>query len=256
MTSTNSHPTEEEELALAEELARRVVFSLMTPASRLSATRELPLKELTNYLRLAYFRQLRNKGKTLREIGDSLDISVRTAKRLSQQLKENFFAPEREHELPRRIEFMLWATPMTRARINQVLEDVSGQECEDAIDQLLDEERVREVEGRVGYYEACRPQGSRIVRDTMIARVGALNAFLNNATNAIHHRFFAQKDKAFVRTLSFRIRPEDLAELREIYESSVWERLSALEQRVEERDDALEMQLSVCWAPYDMDDNS
>lgn len=262
MTSGKDDDTtsaDDEELARQDAiLERRVIFSMIVPAIRISALRTIPLKEMTNLLRLAYFRQLRNRGQTLREISEVLNISVRTAKRLSQQLKENFFAPEVEHELPRRIEFMLWATPMTRARINQVIEDATADEIARAFDQLVEQERVHEVSDRPGYYAARRPGGTRISGDSMIARVGGLNVFLNNVTNAIHGRFFSDDPASFVRTVTFRVRERDLHELRELYEQVLWKKLGELEERVPEdaSDDALELQFSICWAPYELDEEN
>lgn len=253
--------TQPQEDALGEEEAkdlevlRRVLFSLMLPTTRVASTQEFPLKELTTLLRLAYFRQLRGRGKTLREISDTLDVSVRTAKRLSQRLKENFFLPELEHELPRRIEFMLWAAPMSLARLNQVIEDADLDEIDAALEQLLDEERAVEVEDRPGFYMAPRVE-TRLVKDSMVSRIGALNSFLGNITNAIHGRFFNADPTSFVRTLSFRIAPEQLTELRALYEQ-LYEQLREMEQTSrseQDEEELLEMQLSLCWAPYEREE--
>lgn len=253
--ATQPHESEMgDEEAKELEMLRRILFSLMLPTTRVASTQEFPLKELTTLLRLAYFRQLRGRGKTLREIGDTLDVSVRTAKRLSQRLKENFFMPELEHELPRRIEFMLWAAPMSLARLNQVIEDADLDEIEAALDQLLDQERAEGVEDRPGFYTARKVE-TRLVKDSMVSRIGALNSFLGNVTNAIQGRFFGADPTSFVRTLSFRITPEQLTELRAIYEQ-LYEQLREMEQtstaEVAElnEEELLEMQLSICWAPY------
>lgn len=245
-----------EEEAKELEVLRRVLFSLMLPTTRVASTQEFPLKELTTLLRLAYFRQLRGCGKTLREISDTLDVSVRTAKRLSQRLKENFFMPELEHELPRRIEFMLWASPMSLARLNQVIEDADIDEIEAALEQLLDEGRAEEVEDRPGFYTAPRVE-TRLVKDSMVSRIGALNSFLGNITNAIHGRFFDADPRSFVRTLSFRISPAQLIELRALYEQ-LYERLREMEQtsKSESEEELLEMQLSLCWAPYEREEEA
>ena len=244
------------------ELMRRVLFSMMSPVAKLSSTQSVGLKELTKMMRLSYFRRLRHRGSTLREIGEALDVSVRTAKRLSKQLKENFFAPELEHELLRRIEFMLWAAPMSKARLHQVIEDAGEDDIAEALAQLQREERIHELDDRPGFYEATRPgAGTRLVRQGLVARIGALNAFMDNVTNAIYGRFFVDEEAAFARTLSFRLRPQELDELRALYEEVIWPRLRELDALAEQdpgddeapaRAEPLALQLSMCWAPYEL----
>ena len=122
----------------AKELEKRVIYSLLKAAVRLSRVFGVPLKELVYWVETAYFRELRATGKTLKETSEALSVSQRTAVRLSKQLRESFFRPEVTHSLPLRIEFMLWARPMGEARIVQVLPDADEAQVREALETLLE----------------------------------------------------------------------------------------------------------------------
>lgn len=257
--SNQNHPNEEtlqsEEERAALELERRVIYSMMVPGVRLARAFGVPLKEVGEWVELGYLKELLDGGFKLKDAAELLKVSVRKVSMLSSRLRENFFLPELEHELPRRIEFMLWAAPMSLARLNQVIEDADLDEIDAALEQLLDEERAVEVEDRPGFYMAPRVE-TRLVKDSMVSRIGALNSFLGNITNAIHGRFFNADPTSFVRTLSFRIAPEQLTELRALYEQ-LYEQLREMEQTSrseQDEEELLEMQLSLCWAPYEREE--
>jgi len=233
----------------ATELERRVIFSLLLPAARCAATFGIPIKELTNFIQLAYFRQLRSQGATLREAGESMDVSTRSAKRLAQRLRETFFAPEVEHELPRRIEFVLWAQPMSRARLLQTV-DVDEDELDRALAHLVREERVRLEDGRTPTYHATRPVTRLAMREDWVSRIGSLNSLMENVSNTVFGRFFGRNDASFARTISFRLRDEDVAELRRFYEEHLIPKLTELEQNAHSDPQTTKMQLSLLWAPY------
>ena len=242
------------------ELVRRVAYSLLLPAGRLAARHAIPLSELTTLAQLVYFGQLRQRSWTLKEIGQAMDVSLRTVKRLAQKMRQNFFAPEVEHELPRRIEFMLGTSPMSRARIQQVLGDVEEDAVDAALEALLREERVKlEDDGSAtATYRATRPVTRLATRESWVARIGALNALMSNVSQTVQGRFFTGDPASFARTISFRLRTEDLGELREFYEAQLMEKLKELEARTEsadgqeeEEDEAIEIQLSLIWAPYE-----
>lgn len=232
------------------ELQRRVVHSLLLPAVRLAKVFGIPVKEIANFVHIAYFQELRHDGLTLQEVSERMDISMRSAARLSKQMKTNFFRPEREHELPRRIEFLLWYEPLSLSRIRRALPEVGDAALDEAMAQLLAEERVVRHAGRTVTYAVSRG-ASRIVRDRWTARIGALNSLVGNLSAVIYGRFFAQDPKAFARTLSFRLRRADLAQLKALYESEIWTRLEAMDEAAAGDPDALAMNFSVCWAEYE-----
>ena len=230
-----------------QELRSRAVYSLLLPAVRLAGWLGIPLKEVQRWLQLAYFRELRGGGRTLQETADALGVAMRTAAELSRRLKDNFFLPERDHELPRRVEFMLWAEPASRARLCQVL-DAAPADVDAAIDRLIAEQRIRLADDRPDVFEVTSTQ-ARLVKPSWMARIDGVNNLMRNVAAATYDRVLDQSPLALLRTLSFRIARDDVAELKALYEEHIFPRLAALEERAVGREDAITMDFSVLWAP-------
>ena len=250
MTELAPHSFDAQRAPSDQQLALgRIVFSMLRPAAVISATLKFPLRELTSFMRLSYFRELREQGATLSDAADSMEVSLRTAKRLAAELRSDFFLPEAEHTLARRIEFMTWAQALSLARITQLLHGSSREEVENAIDKLLDEGRLEKEEGRVTRYRASKLV-SRLVDDAFSNRIGALNSLLQNVAETVERRFIVDDGIAFARTLNFRIRRRDEDELRAAYDVLL-ERLLELESRVHDADDAVPIRMSVLWAEVD-----
>ena len=233
-----------------KELQRRVLYSLIMSAVRIARKFRIPLKELISLVETGYFREIRAEGRTLKESAELLGVSQRTAVRLSKQLRDAFFIPEVGHNLPRRIEFMLATRPMGAARLVQVLRDTDASLVEQTIQDLLAGGRIREVRGRTLMYEAVTDL-RRLPRDTWMARVGGLNSFVENITNTTYGRFFTGDQRTFARTLTFSLRPEDLEVLGALYEQQVLRTVRELGDEADAAESAVDMQLSVCWAPYE-----
>lgn len=248
--SAEASPSSEEALA-AVELERRVIYSLLIPGVRLSRFFGVPLREAGEWIELAYLKELLNGGVKLKDAAQLLDVSVRKVSMLAARLRENFFTPEHEHELPARIEFMLWAAPLSMKRIKQYLSPLEDELIEEAIALLETQGRIRLSEGRTPTYEVV--QGAqRLVRDDLMARIDALNTLLANVTDAVFGRFFRQDEKAFARSLQFRVRPEHLPRLKQLYEEAVWKALSELDEAARDDPHAIPMGATLCWAPLDL----
>ncbi len=251
MTSQFNTPSEEPQQGISDaEMQRRVIHSMLLPVVRLARVFGVPVREVANFLQVAYFQELRNEGLTLREVSQRMDISMRSAARLSKQIKTNFFLPEREHELPRRIEFLLWYEPLSMPRIVRELPQVPVEDIESAMEQLLKEERIVRHDGRTVTYAVSRGS-SRIVRDRWTARIGALNSLLSNVCSVTYGRFFGGHPRAFARTLSFRVRPQDVPQLKALYESGIWARLRAMDEDASGDPQSVSMNLTVCWSEYE-----
>ena len=233
------------------ELERRVLYAMWLPGVRLSRAFNVALKEAGEWVELAYLREFIDEGVKLKDAAGLLDVSVRKVSQLASRLRENFFAPEVDHELPARVEFALWASPLSRKRIKQYLASFDEALIDGAIDALIEKGRVREVPGRTTTYEVVYG-AARLVGDDLMSRIDALNTMLSNVTDAIFGRFFHNEQRAFVRSLQFRIRPEDLPKLRALYEESVWEALRQLDERARDDPDAIPMGATLCWAPMDL----
>ncbi len=235
----------------SEELERRVVYAALVPAVRLGRLFGVQLKEAGEWLELAHLKDLVDDGVRLKEAAERLNVSVRKVSMLSSRLRENFFVPEQEHELPSRILFALWAEPLSRKRIKQYLSNLDEELIDGAIDQLERDGKVELTEGRTPTY-AIIESAQRLVRRDMMARVDALNSMLATVTDAVYSRFFGpDSGSAFARSLQLRVRSRDLPKLRALYEEQIWPALAALDEDARDDPDALPLGVALSWAPLD-----
>ncbi len=234
---------------------RRIMFSMLRPPAMMAARLGFPLKDLTNFMRLSYFRELRESGSTLAEAAELIEVSTRTMKRLNRELRSDFFLPEIEHTLARRIEFMIWAESKSLARIIQLLPSVPRADIEHALEHLLAEQRIiQEPDGRALRYRATHLV-SRLVDEGFSKRIGALNSLMQNVAETVLARFIAPKDVSFARTLNFRILKDDSDELKAAYDILL-KRMLELEGRVQNQTDSIPIRMSMLWTEVDEAENS
>jgi hypothetical protein len=239
---------EEQDRQLTErELGLHVLFALLRLPVGLASDLGIGLKELGEWAETAYFHELRGRGLKLREISDELEVSMRKAAQLSKQLKQRFFETTQQ-TLARRIEFMLWAGPMSLVRIEQALPQEDPEEVRQALALLVDSGRAQVVEGRVVTY-AVVARASRQVGSSWVAKIDGLNQLLTTVLGAVRARLFREDPRALARSLELRVRPEDLPELKAMYEEVIWERLKELDARAVGCDEAIPMHFALMWAP-------
>ncbi len=232
------------------DLAAQVVYALLLPAVRLALALGVPLRDLGDAVEVAYFHETKRQGLKTREAAERMGASLRKVAELSSRLKQRFLQTESEHELPRRIEFLLWAGPESEAHIRQALPDVEPEAITAALQLLVEQKRAVLVEGRTPRWEALKAE-RRLVADSLFSRLDALTNLAGNVSHAVYGRFFQAEARAFARTLSFRIRPADLPQLQKLYEESIWPALRALDDAAKESPDAQGIDLSVLWAPHE-----
>lgn len=238
----------EQDALRVRELEQHVLYAMLRPAVRLATRFSVPLRELGQWAELGYFHELRRQQFKMREISQVLEISMRKAALLSRQLKDSFFEPE-QHGLARRIEFMIWAEPMSVARLQQHMPEVDVEEIQEVLAQLIEEGRLVEVPGRVVTYEVARGE-SRLVRGNLMARLDALNKLLDTVSAAIEGRFFDDEPAALARNLELRVRRADVPRLRELYEEVIFAELSKLDAMArEDVEESVAIDFTVCWAP-------
>lgn len=233
------------------ETQERVAYAFLRAAARLSTAFELPLKTFERLGHMAAFHVLRRRGLDLNAIASRLQVSRRKVDQLSRLLKENFFEGHVDATtgaaLGRRIEFMLWAEPLSTRRIKQVLRTLEP----DAVDAALaDLKAAGRIDAADGVWSITTPE-RRLVRDDWLARVDALNHQLGAVLKAAHGRFFKNDPRAFARTVSLRVRSDRVAELEALYRDTIWPALVALDADCQGLDPANieEMTVSLCWAP-------
>jgi hypothetical protein len=233
-----------------QEFAMRVLYSLLKPAVALADRFGVSMKDLEGLLGRAYYQRKRERGLTLPDMARELQVSTRTADRLAKSLRDNFFSPEEQHELPRRVEFLLWSGPRSLARLQQLLPEVSVAQLEAALESLIAEERAAFEPGRTPMYRATR-RANRLLDNTMAARVDGLNHLLQTLQETVRRRFFLQDQRAGARTIGLRVRREEITEIERLYEEVLWAKLVELDSRAREanEDEVVEIGLALCWSP-------
>ena len=233
-----------------EELHTRLVYAFLQASASLSSVFGLGLKTFERLSHMAAFHVLRKKNFDLNQIAEHLQVSRRKVDLLSRSLKDNFFeqfvGPEDSESLQRRIEFMLWAEPMSVARLKQVLPMVENVDIEDALAMLTDAQRIRLSDGRYSITTKQR----RLVRDTWLAKLGGLNHQLNAVTNSAVGSFIHKDGIAQARTASLRVKRDQVKRLEELYSQHIWPTLVELDAECGDltEDDYLPLTFSVCWA--------
>ncbi len=231
-----------------EEMKDRVVYGLMLPAVRMATTFRVPLSQMKRWVETAYYQETKRRGMEMKEAKDVMSVSLSKVALLSRQLKENFMRETDEYELPRRIEYMLWAEPLTLARLNQVLPELDEDQVAAAVELLLDEGRIRPVDRATEPAYELDITEARRVWDSWLARIDGLSNSLGSVADAVHARFFDQDEDAFARTLTFHVRDEDKGELRTFYEEQLFPFVAELNKRAEESGQAPVVSLSIFWA--------
>lgn len=242
------------EIPLAE-LERRVLYTMLAPCVNLARGFTLPLKELAHLVETAYYHELKRSGFKQSDAAEVLGVSSRKVVTLSRQLKEIFRAVELEGTLPRKIEFLLWTGPQTEGRLRQFFHEHSEDEISASLKTLQRDGRVKRLNKRPAEY-FVEGRNFRLYKENWIARLDGLNNLLGNVRDVIKARFFERDERAFARTLSFRLRARDLEELQALYEEVIWPRITELEARVEDAEDADTFNLSVLWAPHQVEDEA
>ena len=233
----------------AKELEHRVFFSLLGLVVSAADRLGLSLKDVTRWVRVAYVKELKDQGLSYAQIGDRLGTSERTIKNVARELRESFFLPEQEHNLPTRIEFMLWRTPMSEARLKQVLDGVEAEEVDTAIALLLDQGRIEVDDSeRTPTYVPTQSVNSQVSPE-WVQRIGALNSLASNLYDTVEGRFFRMDPRAFARTLSFLIRPSNYADLEELFWETLVPFIAGLDEEAHDADEADPIRLTMFWSP-------
>lgn len=241
----------DEEIA-PRELRERVLYALMEPAARLARSFGTRLVPFRDYAEMAYYHETKRRNLKMKEVAALMDISMSKVALLSRALKENFLTDESEASLPRRIEFMLWAEPLTLAKIKQVLTDAKARDVNDAVRTLVDEGRIAKERGDNNTVYRLQIATDRRVWDSWLARIDGLQNALRNVGDAVYSRFFDPDDPlGFARTLTFRVRPDDVEQLRHFYEQ-LFQLVIELDQAAEaDPEEAVPLSLSMFWARHD-----
>lgn len=233
-----------------KEIAERVLYALLGPPAKIARVFSFPLNVVRERFEMAYYHETKRQDMKMKEVAELMDVSMSKVALLSRALKENFGSSE-ELELTRRIEFMLWVGPLSLAKIKQVLPNATKKQINAAIRELLAEKRIKKIRRDQTTVYQLEIDVDRRVWDSWLAKIDGLNNVLRNVTDAVFARFFTDESAAFARTLTFRIKREDVPRLKQFYEQELFKFIQELDAETEGDEDALPINLSLFWAPYD-----
>lgn len=237
------------------ERGRRLLFSLLKPAVRMASRLEIPLDEVTRLMRLAYVQEVRRAGTPTPDAERKIGVSRRQLSKLTKALRSDFFEPETRHELPRRIEFLLQAGPLSFNRICQLLrperpeEEAFERSVEAALLGLVSEERVRLI-GRGNRLYEIKQYSAVHIEGTWQRRVDGLNNQLEALFANVWSCFIHPAPEGVGRTIRVRVHPDDVEHLTPIVNDTIFGRLSELESRSHGAE-ARNVVVGFLWAPTD-----
>lgn len=236
------------------DLVSRLAYAALRPAARLAVRGGLALRDVKKLMELAYYQEARRRGLKMREIAELMSISMAKVGALSKDLKEYYLQPELDHGIGRQILSLLWAAPLSEARIAQALPEYDGAEVAATVARLVEEGRIVPLDGRTEMYELAAPM-HRLETDPWMAKVDGLNTLLDVLSKAVRARFFDADERALVRNVAFRVRPEDLDALRHHYEETLFPLICELDEAAGDDERSVPIRLSLLWAPDEEEKN-
>ena len=225
-----------------------VLLALLVLAARLATRFGIPLRDVKRAMELAYYRESRNRGMTMREMVELMSVSMRKISQLSSELKATYLRHEVDASVERRITALLLAGPMSQARIVQALAGEAEADVVGALAALVDAARVAVTDERTLRFVLSTPH-HRLYREPWQARLDGLEHLVRGISGAVEQRFFGDGTHAFARTIAFRVAPDDVARLAALYEESVFPLTTQLEARA--KDAAVPVNLVVAWSKDD-----
>lgn len=239
---------------MSRDLLPRLTFAALRPAARLAVRGGFALRDIKKYMELAYYQEARRRGLKMKEISELMSISMAKVGLLSKELKEYYLDPEQEHGIARQILSLLWAAPLSEARIAQALPEFDADEVRAALEQLVEQSRIRVTGARTQTYELAAAR-HRLQTAPWMAKVDGLNTLLDSVSHAVRARFFDDDERAMVRNVAFRVRPEDVDTLKRHYEEHLFPLICDLDEAVSSDEESIPIRFSILWAPDQQESN-
>ncbi len=235
-----------------DERGRRALHVTLRASARVAMETGVELKRLKRAVEDAYVHEALERGWPLKQIGETLGVSASKTALLSRQLKKGLMSRvvQEELELPRRLEYMLWAKPMTLARLNQVLPNERYVDLSRALKALVEEERVeRRGAGQSATY-SLRVDPERRPWERYLSRLDGAQRGLSAAADAMRSLFVrGEEEPAQVYSVEVPVARERVGEARAIIERAMTELIGELQGlEGEPGEDAVELKLGTFWA--------
>ena len=241
-----------------EERGRRALHVTLRASARVAMEAGVELKHLKRAIEDAYVHEALERGWPLKTIGETLNVSPSKTALLSRQLKKGLMSRMAQDELAleRRLEYMLWAKPMTLARLNQVLPRERYTDLSKALKTLVAEERVvRRGDGLSATY-TLRVDPERRPWERYLARLDGAQRGLVAAADAVRSLFVrGEEEPAQVYSLELPVAPGRVPEAREAIERAMTALVTELQGMSADDDapgeDDVTLRLGAFWAADD-----
>ena len=195
------------------EYKQRIVYSLLRAAARVGLRLRLPLDQMTDLMRMAFFQEAREaNGLELGQIAALFGKSLRTVSSLHNRFRGDFFAPERDRQLRREIAALLERGPCGVADIAEAFADHSSVEVAAAVDDLVRERIVLRDADRL----RRNPEAHDFFSEgDIVGRVDGLNRTMDILAEAAFRRLLeASPDPAATaRSFVFAAEPDEFRRL-------------------------------------------
>lgn len=237
------------------ERAQRTLHMMFRAGARVAMATGVNLRRLKGAVEDAYVQEALESGWPLKKIGEVLDVSASKTALLSRQLKQGVVSKDHtdELELDRRLEYMLWARPMTLARMNQVLPRERYSDLAKAVRRLVADERVSasDDEGQVTTY-SLRVDPERRPWERYLSRLEGAQRGMRAAADAVTSLFVEESgEPAQAYSVEVQLAPEQIPQARELIEAKMnelTEALRAMDETGAMRVDSKPLRLGAFWA--------
>lgn len=194
---------------MTREMHLRLIYSLLKPAVRFAAQFEVPIRTVTELVRLAYGEVLVREELSPREIAQRLGQTERHVRSLRRKLAGDFFAAEKQVGLVREMEEWVALERPLGHEVRKRFESWPREEVDRAMSQLLDEGRIAQAhDGRLSI-------GGRFVvlsSEQFHHRIDALNHYLDGVFRAVLHRLVMDdRETSMIKTITFSALPDRVA---------------------------------------------
>ena len=218
-------------MAHVREAQLRLLYSLLKPVVRAAARFHIPMRTVSELVRLAYFEHLQREGLTQLEIGKRFGQTDRHMRSLAKRLKGDFFAAEQDVGLVREIENWVAASHPRLDELSGKFPDVDAAELDRAVTVLTNEGRIelgpdQRLQAPARYHV--------LSSDQFHHRVDALNHFLDGMYRSVLHRLvFDDREGSMVKAISFTAIPISLQAFMTRFEGELRRSIAALEEEAE-----------------------
>jgi transcriptional regulator len=198
---------------------------------RAAARFHIPMRTVSELVRLAYFEHLQREGLTQADIAKRFGQTDRHMRSLAKRLKSDFFAAEHDVGVVREIENLVAAARPRPDEIAVKVPEIEPAELDRAMTVLA-------TEGRIELAEDGRLQAPAryhvLSSDQFHHRVDALNHFLDGMYRAVLHRLvFDDRQGSMVKAISFTALPSSLQAFVARFEGELRRNIAALEEEAQ-----------------------